>query len=208
MRSSVQRYRADWEGEPWMEARRAETDEGAVFLLDTAVWERLTSALRRGWLLDFVQQQQPPYPTIALQSVPSPIVGSVRLLANTFAAHSGPNCFATMLAPVSEQEAAETIGAQWLHAALFLDGIAAQGYRPQPGMTGSPLLRDAILLWCDAQCAPQHACYLIGDGIVLNKNSQAWYHPRELAALADVLAYWSDEPLELVVYTRAEAGRT
>ena len=179
-----------------------------MFLLDTAVWKRLTPAVRRKWLRDFVQQQQPPYPTIAIQSAPSPIVGSVRLLANTFAAWSGPNCFATTLSAVSEPEAAETIGAQWLRAALFLDGLAAQGFRLQPGATANPLLRDAILLWRNAQGLPQHACYLIGDGIVLNKNSQAWYHLRELTALADVLTYWSDEPLELVVYTRAEAGRT
>jgi hypothetical protein len=43
---------------------------------------------------------------------------------------------------------------------------------------------------------------VVADGIALNKNGQGWYHPRELVDLADVVAYWSDEALEIVVYTR------
>lgn len=48
-----------------------------------------------------------------------------------------------------------------------------------------------------------HACWLIGQGIVLNKNGQAWYEPRHLAALRDVLAFWKDDGYDVHIYTRS-----
>ena len=188
-------------------SRQSTTANATVLLLDTSIWAQLAPAVREQWLVQFVTQQEPTYPTIRADVVPwahfaERDLGWIRTVGNTFTATSGPNCLATTLAAISPRKAAATLGTTWLWQAPFLHGLADCGYTKR--IDGAPWneLRDAVLVWRDHQQVVQHACYVLGAGVALNKNGQAWYDARELAAVDDVLAEWADESFTVAAYVR------
>lgn len=190
-------------------SRVVETRDGAKLILDAALWTSLPMPVQRNWLTQFVLEQQAPYDTLDLGAVPWDDVlphqrASIQALVNRFAPKSGPNCFATTLAATTSRlPTARTISRVWLNQAPFLRGLSARGYHQRPNLqVETHQLRDTVLVWFDPRGTPQHSCYVLSDGIALNKNSQAWYAPRHLVALPDLLTYWSDEPFELVMYRR------
>lgn len=179
------------------------TPDGRFLILDAALWRRLPGVAQEAWLAMIVREHLHPYPTLPASSLPTHRVLHPWLL-NTFACSSGPNCFATTLAAAIPQgRVAHRVATRWLRQTPFLKGMAHQGYRIRPGL--SPLNRaveDSICLWVDAAENVQHACYVIGDGIALNKNAQSWYAPRHLAAVRDIVTYWAEDRLEMHLYTR------
>ncbi len=185
-----------------------DTERGRKLVLDCALWRRLPGAAREQWLKDFVARNGHPYPTLppgplaALQ----PGTSALPSLANTFALSSGPNCLSTVLAAVTGSPSlAQTIGSLWLHQDMFLEGLAVRGYSLNPAVSaGDQGLADAVYLWNDAQGIPQHACWAIGAGLALNKNSQAWYAPRHIAAIDDIIGYWEEDNLQLEIHTRPD----
>ena len=192
-------------------SRQSTTANGTVLLLDTNIWAQLAPAVREQWLVQFVTQQEPTYPTIRADAVPWAHFAErdltwIRTVGNTFTATSGPNCFATTLAAISPRKVAATVGTTWLWQAPFLHGIAACGYtkRLDDAPTRCAELNDAVLVWWDQHQVAHHACYLLGAGVALNKNGQAWYDARELAAVDAVLAEWADEPLTVAAYIREQ----
>jgi len=183
---------------------RCVTISGSRYVvLDTKIWALLTPDVRRQWLIDYIQSDTP---TVCLSSeyasrCTNPIV---RQLAGTFAATSGANCFSTTLACVTHDQAtARTIANFWLHQEPFFQGLARRGYQLRTDLSVStPDLSDAVLIWQDANGQAQHACYLAEHGFVLNKNSQAWYSPRQLLRLPTVLDDWQSYGYEITVYSR------
>ena len=131
---------------------------------------------------------------------------SIRALAGTFPQRSGANCFSTTLAAITHHPGtAMTIADFWLHQEPFLEGLEQRGYRLLKDMTTlKPDARDLVLIWNDQQGKPQHACYLIGNGLVLNKNSQSWFAPRQILHIETVLNEWKNDPFEIVFYGRSE----
>jgi hypothetical protein len=177
------------------------------FVLDTKIWRLLTDELRRRWLIEFITKDN------RLDCLASTLseaewsqieYPSIRSLAGTFAFRSGPNCFSTTLAAVTRQQAtAETIANFWLHQETFFQGLAQRGYRLSMGESVlNPDLQDVVLVWQDQHGTAQHACYVIGNNLALNKNSQSWFTPRQLLHLDTLLDDWKDEPFEIVVYRR------
>ncbi len=190
-------------------SRCTSTADGTKFALDSQIWHYFSPETRAEWLFSFITSHHPPYETIQLSKQEWSTIDPyhrqiVKKLANSFAYESGANCFSTTLAAVTADPVlATTISTLWLHQVPFLRSISAYGYRvaaeyrePIPG------LRDAIFIWWGPDNVARHACYLLYDGIVLNKNAQAWYAPRQLVLLDDVIAYWRDEGMRMTVHTR------
>jgi hypothetical protein len=176
------------------------------FVLDYSVWRVLPNDIQREWLAQFISREQ----LTSLSMTPEewsqfalPNEAQIRRLVG-WPTISGPNCFSTTLAAVLPDAAqAELVSRMWLHAEPFLRGIAEQGFVLNPTVQPhDATLRDAVLVWVDETSHLHHSAYLLGDGIVLNKNAQCWFAPRQLVALDDLILQWSDEPLKIVVYTR------
>ncbi len=174
-----------------------------VLGLDSALWHALDHSQRWHWIEWFVLQQASPYPVVPLEAVQGSPPAVVEL-ANTFCAHSGPNCFATTLAAITPDRAsARLISELWLTADAFLHGLAQRGYRDQQTHAVEPTgLADAVVVWADAEDVPRHACYVIAAGIALNKDAQTWYAPRQLVGLAAIIDVWAEDGYRLKIYQR------
>ncbi len=192
-----------------LKAYTIDTATGRKCILDTTRWHALSADRQERWLRHSISDQQHPYETHALASVELPLHRTLQLraLANTFAFTSGPNCFATTLAAITETaESAHTISTLWLHQDMFLHGLTIRGYVHNPSVDAcTEGLSDGVVIWHDDAGMPRHACWLIGRGIAINKNGQAWYEPRHLAAIRDILAFWEEDNYHVDVYTRSTA---
>jgi hypothetical protein len=56
-----------------------------------------------------------------------------------------------------------------------------------------------VIVWRDSSGTWVHACAALGDGLVLNKDSQAWYSPRQMLTVDAVLERWREDGLEVTV---------
>ena len=113
---------------------------------------------------------------------------------------SGPNCFATALSHgESNQARAQNIARLWLPILTLERTLIARGLVERP-LTAS-LEPDAVIVWRNSSGALIHACVSLGDGLVLNKNSQGWHAPRQILALEMVLESWAEDNLEVTVFT-------
>jgi hypothetical protein len=172
-----------------------ETPDGLRHMLHHDTWTRLSRAEQQRILLAFAAEgNEPGIPYRGDDPV-------VRLHANTFAERSGPNCFATALAAVTPSVAtAASIADLWLHPEPFLRGLAERGFAASDWSGQHEA--DSVLVWFDGQGRPQHACYLLPDGLALNKDAQAWFRPRQVLPLAKVLTAWADAEYQLRLYRR------
>lgn len=190
-------------------SRCAPTKDGMKFALDTKIWHFLSPDTQVAWLEYFILHALPWDHAIQFSkkewaAIRPPQRQIIKRLANSFAYESGANCFSTTLAAVTPDPVlATTISTLWLHQVPFLRSISAYGYRTAAEYREPiPDLRDAIFIWWGPDNIACHACYLLHDQIVLNKNAQAWYAPRQLVLLEDVIAHWQDEGMRMTVHTR------
>ncbi|MDF2629554.1 MAG: hypothetical protein K0R39_3385 [Symbiobacteriaceae bacterium] len=109
--------------------------------------------------------------------------------------------FATALAAATPSvETAASIAALWLHPEPFLRGLAERGFIWHDWSGGHAA--GSVLVWVDGTGRPQHACYLLEGGLALNKDAQAWFRPRQVLPLTQVLKNWADEGFTLQQYIR------
>ncbi len=188
---------------PQIESRCISVSGKRYLVLDAKIWRLFPSDLRRQWLIDFITADT------QLNCLSSEYAAKcsnrmVQQLAGTFAVTSGPNCFSTTLAAITQDETtAQVIANFWLHQEPFFQGLERRGYHLRTDLSVSMLeLCDAVLVWHDAQGQAQHACYLADHGLVLNKNSQTWASPRQLLRLQPVLDDWQSYDYEIRVYGR------
>lgn len=105
-------------------------------------------------------------------------------VAGTFPAGSGPNCFGTVMAAAGEAGAESA----WMQTAPFLDWLTrAATPLPRRAGTASDGEPGTVLLWRDRDREPVHAAVTIGGGWALNKPSQAWFTPRFVLTVTQVL---------------------
>ncbi|MFZ5824563.1 MAG: hypothetical protein ACOY94_09570 [Bacillota bacterium] len=179
------------------------------FALRHDAWWTLSPDERRRWLLHFVSEERnsclsgelSPEEWRRIEERHGP---QIRLLAGTFAPESGPNCFATALAGATRSEAtALSIAGHWLHPEPFLRGLAERGFElaPMPADL-SALPEGAVILFVDAEKRPQHAAYYLGEGLVLNKDAQGWFVPRQIRPVTELMAEWLTEPVRAHIYVR------
>jgi hypothetical protein len=185
------------------ETRAVSVAAEKFFVLDTKIWCLLREDMQQAWLAYFVSTDNP---SVCLSSTlleadwAKMPYNSIRALAGTFPARSGANCFSTTLAAITRHlDTAITIADFWLHQEPFLEGLERRGYKLLKDKL-QPDASDRVLVWNDQQGKPQHACYLIGNGLVLNKNSQSWFSPRQILHLDTVLNEWKNDLFEIVLY--------
>ncbi|HEY1012039.1 MAG TPA: hypothetical protein VGE07_04985 [Herpetosiphonaceae bacterium] len=189
------------------------TPDGPKVALDHAIWHALTPAVQWRWLRWWISCDRPaclaptlPAPQRAALSHAHPPIFDT--LVSSFAATSGANCFATTLAAATpDHAAAQTIADLWLWPGPFLRGLADRGYQADPTIDDPAAAPPgAAVVWVDATETPQHSCYVAGAGLVLNKDSQTWYTPRQLVPLDTVCADWADEAYQRRIYLPPQTG--
>jgi hypothetical protein len=177
--------------------------QGTFVLLDHALWQSFGATMREGWLRWFVAQEQRDClsATITEQEwAQMPNGAWLRRLAGTFATKSGPNCFATTLAALLPGNAG--IAECWLHQGPFERGLAQLGMHAEQipdELDAIPV--GAVLVWQDAQGSMKHACFVCAPGLALNKDSQAWFVPRQIVPLKYVVDVWQADALEIKMYS-------
>jgi hypothetical protein len=204
----------DWESVlPYIQAclslarTRSVVRNGQTYLVpDKRLWLALEEETRNQWLIDWMSRD-------ALRCLSTTLTeadwsqlnnAAVWQLAGTFANTSGPNCFATTLAAIAGSgDTANEIANHWLHQPEFFAALDQQGYHVNPSVSANnPGLEDAVLVWFDSDQRAQHACYVMGDGLALNKNSQAWFSPRQLVRVQSIVDLWSDTDYQIQVFQR------
>lgn len=172
-------------------------------------WWMLTPEERHRWLHHFVSGERnsclsgtlTPEQWERIERVHGP---QIRLLAGTFSPVSGPNCFATTLAAATRSpSAALSIAGHWLHPGPLLRGLADRGYElaGMPSAAAS-LPEGAVILFVDSEKRPQHSAYYLGEGLVLNKDAQAWFVPRQIRPVDELLAEWLTDGMRAHIYVR------
>ncbi len=189
------------------ETRSVSVGGEKYLVLDSKIWWLLPEAIQREWLIYFASSENASTclsATLSESDWAGIPYSSIRTLAGTFPTRSGANCFSTTLAAITQHlDTALTIADFWLHQEPFLAGLERRGYHLLTN-TLQPNARDMVLVWKDEQGKAQHACYLIGNGLVINKNSQAWFTPRQILHLDTVLNEWKGDPFEIVLYGRKQ----
>lgn len=174
--------------------------EGKRYIaLDYPLWQSLSSEAKNSLLDYHLQKSAANYTPLAPEQyipIAYPNRATLHALANSWAEDSGANCFASSIAACLNNVAhAQSIAAMWLHQAPFYAMLAQLSFQEQATTTeeiSSDFLAppDSILVWYDEAGVGQHACYSLGAGIVLNKNSQAWYAQRQLVHSQSVFEDW------------------
>ncbi len=184
-----------------------DTDGGPMVALGHDVWWKLSRGKRHEWLRRFVSRDRGECVSGQVgrdlwEEIDAASGPMTRRLAGTYASKSGPNCFSTTRASMTRDVNVATIIADlWLHQAPFLRdlnrlGFISRGFEPDPVSVGA----NSILLWRDETGTYQHACYVPYAGLALNKDSQAWFAPRQLLPLTHIVSEWNDEGLNVIVY--------
>ena len=86
----------------------------------------------------------------------------------------------------------------WLQTETLERMLIARGLVERP--LTALLEPDAVIVWRNSSGALVRACVSLGDGLVLNKNSQGWHAPRQILALEMVLESWAEDNLEVTVF--------
>ena len=169
---------------------------GKSLLLRRDAWDALPESSKFDWLEWHVTQDGNDCLSPAL--LENPASGRALELVG-WLPHSGPNCFATALSYGEPNLArAANIARLWLQAGTFERELHARGLVERP-LTAA-LEPDAVIVWRNADGAAAHACVSLGDGLVLNKNAQGWYAPRQILTLETVLESWLENGLEVCVF--------
>jgi hypothetical protein len=169
------------------------------FVLHFDTWKSFTMEIRNRWMAAYVSLDR----TNCLSStMPEELPEQVRALAGTFSSTSGANCFATVIAGLTPDllESAR-IANTWMFEHEFLASLEARGFH-DAGTLELPLQPNSVITWLNASATNIHACLALDFGLVLNKDAQSWFAPRQLLKLEDVLESWTDDGKEVRVWTR------
>lgn len=173
------------------------------FTLRYDVWNAFSTEIRYRWLEAYVSLER----LHCLSStVPENTWGAlpeqVRSLAGTFSSSSGANCFATVIAGLTTDLLESKSTAQtWMLEHGFLTALEAQGFH-DAGKLEIPVKPNSILTWWNSSGKITHACLTLEFDLVLNKDAQSWFAPRQILRLNDVLESWFEDAVEVRVWTR------
>ncbi len=106
------------------------------------------------------------------------VVPGARALAGTFPFPAGANCFGTVMAASGIASATD----EWMLREPFLAWLSS-ACRPG-GRDQDP---GTVLMWRDTSGLPFHAAVTIGDGWAFQKPSGAWWTPRVVVPVDEVI---------------------
>lgn len=118
-------------------------------------------------------------------------------LVNRFPERGGGNCFATVLASITEDPSlAAWIAREWVAQETLLTGLKQRGYRKTTTSLDSLHPKD-VLLWKNEQGTFIHGSYYVGNGLVFNKNGQQFFNPWQVLKLKVLKEIWGENQLEI-----------
>ncbi|HLO04242.1 MAG TPA: hypothetical protein VK191_14110 [Symbiobacteriaceae bacterium] len=212
-------YDSDWvleRIEPYTEvicigSAEIETPEGLKVLLRAQYWwDVLPERGRWAWLSQIVQDE-------ALADCQSGRLDAldwqrlegrfpaIQALAGSFVERSGPNCFAAALAPLVDPALAEETASRWLTEAELNGALTDLGYRSERVLgevQGRDLAPGTVVGWADSSGSLQHAFTYLGEGLVLNKQSQCWWHPRQIVPFRVAWDNWTADGLAPILFQK------
>ncbi len=199
-------YDADWFLEGERPVNTTVTVDGRWFYLLTAAdWAQYSMDVRKEWVLKWLSNRHQYDRSTVLDLEPAHERVPYALIteyAGTFAAESGPNCFAATIAMVvggsgpHHYPQSRCLMAQWLHPEPFFRLLRAQGYVKVTELRkiseGSAVIPSDVLVWYTRDAGVVHAAFAVTHVLVFQKNAQGWDHPWQVLSLADV---WYNECL-------------
>jgi hypothetical protein len=116
--------------------------------------------------------------TASTWRIAADVLPGVRALGGTFPNGSGANCFGAVMTAAGVGGVAE----EWVQPDAFDDWLTT-ATRPR----GDDDRPGAVLVWRKTDGSATHAAVTLGDGWALEKPSQAWFTPRAIVRVTDVV---------------------
>jgi hypothetical protein len=172
------------------------------FVLRFDVWNDFTPEFRYCWLATYVSLERLNCLSSLLpENTWAALPEQVRRLAGTFSNSSGANCFATVIAGLTPDLLESTrISSLWILEHEFLAELSARGFH-DAGKLEIPVKLNSVITWLNSSGKIIHACLVLDSGLVLNKDAQSWFTPRQILKLEDVLESWVEDAFEVRVWS-------
>ncbi len=172
------------------------------FVLRFDVWNDFTPEIRYRWLATYVSlERQNCLSSLLPENTWAALPEQVRILAGTFSNSSGANCFATVIAGLTPDSPESTrISNLWVLEHEFLKALTARGFH-DAGKLELPVKANSVITWLNSSGKIIHACLMLEFDLVLNKDAQSWFAPRQILKLEDVLESWTEDAFEIRFWT-------
>lgn len=186
------------------------TEDGDKVLIQKSLWNQLSIKARENFLKyvanlfideDTTRVNLPE--TIEQYPLLEPYI-------NRFPSKNGPNCLASVLGALEDnQTTRDWIMNQWVQPKTFLMNLDLHGYKESIRMTDSVQLllvesRD-VIVWLSSDGMPLHACFVLNNKTVFNKNGQMMFNPWQVISIEKVMETWKhviDQQGCITVYRR------
>jgi hypothetical protein len=171
------------------------------FVLHFDTWNAFSTEVRHRWIaayvsLDHINCLSSLMPENTWAELPE----QVRALAGTFSSTSGANCFATVIAGLTPDLLESTrIAKTWMLEHEFLEALETRGFH-DAGKLELPVKPNSVITWLNSSRTNIHACLMLEFGLVLNKDAQSWFAPRQILKLEDLLKSWAADASEVRVW--------
>ncbi len=175
---------------------------GDQFVLRHDVWNAFTTEIRQRCLAAYVSfERQNCLSSQMPENTWAALTEQVRRLAGTFSSTSGANCFATVIAGLTSDLLESTrISNLWMLEGEFLAALEAHGFH-DAGKLELPVKPKSVLTWWNSSGKIIHACLMLEFDLVLNKDAQSWFAPRQILTLEHVLKSWQEDSIEVRVWS-------
>ena len=80
----------------------------------------------------------------------------------------------------------------------FLEALEIRGFRDS-GKLELPVKPNSVITWHTDRTI--HACLVLEFDLVLNKDAQSWFAPRQILRLESVLKSWEQDASDVRVWT-------
>ncbi len=176
---------------------------GDQFVLRYNVWHGFTPEIRHRWLAAYVSlDRQNCLRSTMPENTWAALPEHIRSLAGRFSSSSGANCFATVIAGLTPDLLESTrISNFWMLERQFLEALEILGFQ-DAGKLEIPVKPNSVLTWWNSSGKIIHACLMLEFELVLNKDAQSWFAPRQILRLKDVLKSWQEDSAQVRVWTQ------
>jgi hypothetical protein len=106
---------------------------------------------------------------------------------DSFPGQNGPNCFAAVIAAITNNE---NYISEWMQPDIFLNILKEYDYH----LTNTPeheLDSNDVLVWYNSQDMPVHAAFMLDHNHAFNKHGQTMYNPWQIIRINDLKESWN-----------------
>lgn len=172
------------------------TEEGEKILIQKSLWNQFSTKCKEDFL-KYVANLFIDEDTILVNLFET--IDQYPLLEpyiNSFSSKNGPNCFASVLGALEDnQSTRDWIIKQWVQPNTFLINLDLHGYKEATRITDLGQLsvnsRD-VIVWLSSDEVPLHACFVLNNKTVFNKNGQMMFNPWQVLSIEKVMDTWKE----------------